>query len=65
MRTVQSEFAGVAGDPSTVAMVTVSLSAAATKTVTVEYSTADGDAVAGSDYVETSGTPWDSGTPSP
>lgn len=52
LRSVQSEFAG---DSSTVAMVTVSLSAAATKTVTVEYSTADGDAVADSDYAATSG----------
>ncbi|MCP4887928.1 MAG: cellulase family glycosylhydrolase [Planctomycetaceae bacterium] len=56
LRSVQSEFAEVGGNTSTVATVTVNLSAAASKTVTVEYSTADGDAVAGSDYEATSGT---------
>ena len=53
---VQSDFADASGDSSTVAVVTVSLSAAAMGTVTVEYSTADGTAIAGSDYVATSGT---------
>lgn len=56
LRSVQSEFAEVTGATSTVATVTVNLSAAASKTVTVEYSTADGDAIAGSDYQATSGT---------
>jgi hypothetical protein len=35
---------------------TVRLSQASTQTVTVNYSTADGDAIAGSDYVATNGT---------
>ena len=53
---VQSDFADASGDSSTVAVVTVSLSVAAMETVTVEYSTADGTAIAGSDYLATSGT---------
>ena len=53
---VQSEFADVSGDSQTVAVVTVSLSAASMHTTTVDYSTADGTAVSGSDYTATSGT---------
>ena len=49
---VQGEFADTDG----VAIVTVSLSAASTQTVTVEYSTADGTALAASDYTAASGT---------
>ena len=56
LESVQSDFADASGDSSTVAVVTVSLSVAAMETVTVEYSTADGTAIAGSDYVATSGT---------
>jgi hypothetical protein len=44
---------GNSGRP--LATLTVSLSAAATKTVSVQYVTADGTAVAGSDYVRTPG----------
>lgn len=47
----------VEGDSGTTQlMFTVSLGAAATSAVTVDYATADGTATAGSDYVATSGT---------
>jgi len=52
LKLVQGEFANTDG----VAIVTVRLSAASTQTVTVEYSTADGTALAESDYTATSGT---------
>ncbi len=42
--------------PSSIAAFTVSLAAASAGTTTVNYSTADGTALAGSDYVATSGT---------
>ena len=42
--------------PAATAVVNVSLSAASGETVSVDFSTADGTAVAGSDYVSTSGT---------
>ena len=52
-------FAGSAFDVSETAgntSVTVTLSAASGKTITVDYTTADGTAIAGSDYTATSGT---------
>ncbi|MAI70290.1 MAG: hypothetical protein CMM01_05195 [Rhodopirellula sp.] len=56
LETVQSDFSDASGDSSTVAVVTVNLSAASMQTVTVEYSTVDGTAVAESDYTVSSGT---------
>ncbi len=53
---VQSDFAETDGDTSSVALVTVSLSAASMHTATVDYSTADGTALSESDYTATSGT---------
>ncbi len=53
---VQSGFAETDGDTSTVALVTVSLSAASMHTATVEYSTADGTALSDADYTDTNGT---------
>jgi aryl-phospho-beta-D-glucosidase BglC (GH1 family) len=45
-----------AGGSTTVATFTVTLSAASTQTVTVNYATADGTAIAGTDYVAQTGT---------
>ena len=53
---VQSDFADARGDSQTVAVLTVSLSAASMHTTTVDYYTADGTALSGSDYTATSGT---------
>ena len=55
LETLQSDFADAAGDGPTVALVTVSLSAASMHPITVEYSTADGTAMADSDYTASSG----------
>jgi hypothetical protein len=60
LKGVQFQFPAVTGTGSAVTTTpmtfTVSLSAASTKSVTVQYATADGTAVVGSDYTATSGT---------
>jgi hypothetical protein len=60
LKAVQFQFPAVAGSGATVTTTpltfTVSLSAASTQPVTVQYATANGTAAAGSDYVAAAGT---------
>ena len=51
-----SAAASSGAEATTSAAITVTLSAASSQTVTVKYATANGTAVAGSDYTATSGT---------
>ena len=50
------QFSFGEGNAVTTAMFTVTLSQASSQTVTLQYATADGTAVAGSDYTAVSGT---------
>jgi aryl-phospho-beta-D-glucosidase BglC (GH1 family) len=57
LRPVQFNFGGATGGAATTAAVfTVTLSQASTQPITVQYATANGTAVAGSDYTAASGT---------